>query len=114
MGDLSRFANRQQVGSLLELVPCSFETGEGDDHKRHIRHQGPARMRKVLCQAVWSRLGCIASERRGCYRLLTIRSTVSSFSAPVASASTAGKLTYSCSLILRLINWTCVGISSSR
>jgi transposase len=63
MGDLSRFANRQQVGSFLGLVPSSFETGEHDDHKGHITHQGPSRVRKVLCQAVWSRLRTVPSER---------------------------------------------------
>lgn len=62
LGDLSRFANRQQVGSFLGLVPSSFETGEHDDHKGHITHQGPARVRKVLCQAVWSRLRTVPSE----------------------------------------------------
>ena len=64
MGDLSRFGNRQQVGSFLGLVPSSFETGEDADHKGHITHQGPARVRKVLCQAVWSRLRTVESERR--------------------------------------------------
>jgi len=63
MGDLSRFANRQQVGSFLGLVPSSFESGVADDRKGHITRQGPARVRKVLCQSVWSRLNCLASER---------------------------------------------------
>jgi transposase len=63
MGDLSRFANRRQVGSFLGLVPGSFETGEENDRKGHITHQGPSRVRKVLCQAVWSRLRLVDSER---------------------------------------------------
>jgi transposase len=63
MGDLSRFANRQQVGSFLGLVPSTFESGQDDDHKGHITHQGPSRVRKVLCQAVWSRLRSVESER---------------------------------------------------
>jgi transposase len=63
MGDLSRFANRQQVGSFLGLVPSSYETGETADRKGHITHQGPGRVRKVLCQAVWSRLRCDEHER---------------------------------------------------
>jgi transposase len=54
MGDLSRFANRRQVGSFLGLVPSSYESGESDDRKGHITHQGPARIRKVLCQASWA------------------------------------------------------------
>lgn len=54
MGDLSRFANRRQVGSFLGLVPSSYESGESDDRKGHITHQGPARVRKILCQASWA------------------------------------------------------------
>ena len=56
LGDLRRFSNRREVGSFLGLVPASHESGEDSDHKGHITHQGPARVRKVLCQAVWSRL----------------------------------------------------------
>jgi transposase len=63
IGDLSRFANRRQVGSFLGLVPSSFETGEDDNHKGHITRQGPSRVRKVLCQAVWSRLRTVPDER---------------------------------------------------
>lgn len=55
MGDLSRFHNRRQVGSFLGLAPATFESGERDDRKGHITHQGPARVRKVLNQAVWVR-----------------------------------------------------------
>jgi transposase len=63
LGDLSRFANRRQVGSFLGLTPSSFETGEGTDRKGHITRQGPARVRKVLCQAVWSRVRSEPEER---------------------------------------------------
>jgi len=54
MGDLSRFANRRQVSSFLGLVPSCHESGEHDNRKGHITHQGPARVRKLLCQASWS------------------------------------------------------------
>jgi transposase len=70
MGDLSRFCNRRQVASFLGLVPSSHETGEHDDHKGHITHQGPQRVRKVLCQAVWSRLRSVQSERASYDRLV--------------------------------------------
>lgn len=56
MGDLSRFRNRRQVGSFLGLVPSKQESGETTDRKGHITQQGPGRVRRVLCQAVWSRL----------------------------------------------------------
>lgn len=70
MGDLRRFQNRQQVGSYLGLVPSSFETGQDSDHKGHITHQGPERVRKVLCQAVWSRLRVVESERLAYQRIV--------------------------------------------
>ncbi len=54
MGDLRRFRNRKQIGSFLGLVPSSDESGESNDRKGHITHQGPERVRKVLCQAVWA------------------------------------------------------------
>lgn len=57
LGDLSRFRNRGQVGSFLGLTPSSQESGEQGDRKGHITHQGPGRVREVLCQAVWARLG---------------------------------------------------------
>jgi transposase len=63
MGDLTRFANRQRVGSYLGLTPGSFETGQDADRKGHITHQGSSRVRKVLCQAVWSRLQHDENER---------------------------------------------------
>jgi transposase len=52
LGDMSRFANRRQVASYLGVVPKSDESGEADDRKGHITHQGPPRVRKLLCQAV--------------------------------------------------------------
>jgi transposase len=63
LGDLNRFANRRQLGSYLGLVPTSFESGQRDDRKGHITHQGPARLRHVLCQAAWAALRCSAGWR---------------------------------------------------
>jgi transposase len=70
MGDLDRFANRRQVGAFLGLVPSSYETGQDDDHKGHITRQGPSRVRKVLCQAVWSRLRHEPKERTAYERIV--------------------------------------------
>ena len=64
MGDLSRFNNRKQIGSFLGLVPSSNESGETDDRKGHITHEGPARVRKVLCQATWYRVRMEEGEKR--------------------------------------------------
>lgn len=63
MGDMSRFQSRQQVGAYLGLVPASHESGEDGDHKGHITRQGPSRVRKVLCQATWSRIRSEVSEQ---------------------------------------------------
>jgi transposase len=56
VGDLGRFENRRQISAYLGLAPSSHESGECDDRKGHITRQGPARVRRVLCQATWSRV----------------------------------------------------------
>lgn len=56
VGDLRRFANRRQISAYLGLVPRSYESGDQQDRKGHITRQGPARVRRVLCQAAWSRI----------------------------------------------------------
>jgi transposase len=61
LGDMNRFNNRKAVGSFLGLVPSSNESGETDDRKGHITREGPARVRRVLCQATWSR---VANDKR--------------------------------------------------
>jgi transposase len=53
MGDLERFHNRREVAAYLGLCPASFESGEANDRKGRITRQGPARVRKILCQAAW-------------------------------------------------------------
>jgi transposase len=63
MGDLSRFHNRRALGAFLGLTPSSNETGETPDRKGHITHQGPARVRYILCQAVWNRVRFDQRER---------------------------------------------------
>lgn len=56
IGDLRRFANRRQIGAYLGLVPRSYESGAAGDRKGHITRQGSSRVRRALCQAVWSRI----------------------------------------------------------
>src|SRR5579862_1434687 len=75
LGDIRRFNNRRQLASYLGLVPTTYESGEDDDHKGRITHMGPARVRKVLCQAAWTivrkdpvwkaRYGPLAQRRGG-------------------------------------------------
>jgi transposase len=54
MGDLTRFHNRREVGAYMGLCPSSHESGEVNDRKGRITRQGPARLRKILCQAAWA------------------------------------------------------------
>ena len=64
MGELGRFGNRRQVGSYLGLAPSSNESGQSGERKGHITHQGPPRVRKVLCQAVWARVRYDSAEKK--------------------------------------------------
>lgn len=61
LGDMSRFQNRGQIAAYLGLAPCSFESGQANDRKGHITRQGSHRVRKVLCQCVWTQV----SHERG-------------------------------------------------
>lgn len=63
IGDMSRFSNRRQIGSYLGLAPSSYESGEAAERKGHITRHGPSRVRRVLCQATWSRVRDHAGER---------------------------------------------------
>jgi len=70
LGDLRRFHNRQEVGSFLGLTPATHESGKDSDHKGHITHHGPGRVRKVLCQAIWSALRSDPAQRKAYDRLV--------------------------------------------
>jgi transposase len=53
IGYAGRFSRGRQVGKFVGLTPTSHESGEQTDRKGHISRQGPARLRKILCQAGW-------------------------------------------------------------
>jgi transposase len=55
-GDLSRFHNRRTISAYFGLVPDCNESGKVQDRKGHITKQGSPRVRRVLCQAVWTKL----------------------------------------------------------
>ncbi len=63
MGDLTRFHNRREVAAYLGLCPSCHESGEKNDRKGRITRQGPARLRKMLCQAAWVSIGKGNCER---------------------------------------------------
>lgn len=69
MGDLTRFSNRRQVGAYLGLVPSSHESGESDNRKGRITRQGPARLRKLLCQAAWVSISRSESAAKDYHRI---------------------------------------------
>jgi transposase len=70
MGDVSRFANRRQISAYLGLAPRSYESGAANDRKGHITRQGSARVRRALCQAVWSRIRENGPDHAGYQRLV--------------------------------------------
>jgi len=70
MGDLSRFSSRKKVGAFLGLVPSSHDSGPEADRKGHITHQGPWRVRRALCQAVWARVRTDPAEKAVCERIV--------------------------------------------
>lgn len=55
VGDPRRFANRRQIAAYLGLAPSCHESGSRSDCKGHITRQGSTRLRRVLCQAAWTR-----------------------------------------------------------
>ncbi len=72
LGDLTRFKNRRQLAAYLGLAPCSFESGESNDRKGHITRQGSPRIRKILCQCVWSQIRLKGDESEA-YRRIVAR-----------------------------------------
>jgi transposase len=69
VGDFKRFSNRRQLAAYFGLAPSSRESGESRDRKGHITRQGCARVRAMLCQAVWSRLRVVRKEHVFYHRL---------------------------------------------
>ena len=70
LGSPERFANRREVGAFFGMVPKSSESGEDDDHKGHITHEGSGDVRKLLCQATWSRIASDPQEAAVYQRLV--------------------------------------------
>lgn len=69
MGDLTRFDNRRQVGAYLGLCPAAHESGNTNDRKGRITRQGPARLRKVLCQAAWTAVAHDSASAEAYHRI---------------------------------------------
>ena len=70
LGDLRRFANRRQISAYLGLVPRSYESGTASDRKGHISRQGSSRVRRALCQAVWTRIRQQGADHAAYQRLV--------------------------------------------
>ena len=69
VGDFKRFRNRKQIAAYWGITPSSAESGETSDRKGHITRQGSPRMRRILCQAAWSRVQHHEGEREAYLRL---------------------------------------------
>lgn len=70
LGDMTRFANRKDIGCYLGLVPGSNDTGE-TKRTGHITRQGSYRVRAVLCQAAWARIRLHPGEKAAHLRICT-------------------------------------------
>jgi transposase len=74
LGDVRRFGNRKKVTAAIGLAPSAHESGEVGERKGHITKQGPPRLRKMLCQAAWLRVGSRGDPReRAHYQKLAAR-----------------------------------------
>jgi transposase len=52
LDDIKRFARVKQVGCYLGLVPCQDASAD-KNRLGHITREGPATVRKLLCEATW-------------------------------------------------------------
>jgi len=52
LDNVSRFSRNKKVGSYLGLVPCQ-DSSAGNNRLGHITKDGPASVRKLLCEAAW-------------------------------------------------------------
>ena len=52
LDDVRRFRRSKQVGAYLGLVPCQ-DASAGRERLGHIAGDGPAVVRKLLCEAAW-------------------------------------------------------------
>jgi transposase len=52
LDDVRRFGRNKKVGSYLGLVPCQ-DSSAGRERMGHITGDGPATVRKLLCEAAW-------------------------------------------------------------
>lgn len=50
--DIKRFGRNKKLGSYFGLVPCQ-DASAGKDRLGHITRDGPAVVRKLLCEAAW-------------------------------------------------------------
>jgi transposase len=70
IGDFTRFRRGRQVGAFFGLTPSRHESGEHADRKGHITREGSPSLRKILCQAAWSRVQHDKHEREFYLRLV--------------------------------------------
>jgi transposase len=52
LDDVTRFSRNKKIGSYFGLVPCQ-DSSAGNNRFGHITKEGPASVRKFLCEAAW-------------------------------------------------------------
>jgi transposase len=55
--DIKRFSRNKKLGSYFGLVPCQDQSA-GKNRLGHITREGPAVVRKMLCEATWRGVRC--------------------------------------------------------
>lgn len=102
-GVMNRFKNRKQIGAYLGLVPSIYETGATNDRKGHITREGSSRVRRVLCQAAWSRVRYNEKEKE-VYQRIVARNPKHKKIAVVASMRRLGILMWHIALDAQIKN----------
>jgi transposase len=67
--DVTRFGRIKQVGCYFGLVPCQDATGD-KNRLGHITRDGPATVRKLLCEASWTAIRCSPTVRGFFHRVM--------------------------------------------
>jgi transposase len=63
LDDPHRFRRNKSVGAYLGLVPCQDQSGIAN-RLGHITREGPASVRRMLCEAAWQAIRRSPTTRR--------------------------------------------------
>lgn len=63
LDDPNRFRRNKSVGAYLGLIPCQDQSGNAN-RLGHITREGPASVRRMLCEATWQAIRYSPTTRR--------------------------------------------------